>query len=182
MDGSAFHKQNDKMQHSLIMTALKYASQTTKEEAQALKKQRQHKLKTIATLNKVKYLKATEEYTRALILLETYHSVACWKTKEEVTRGYDKLTSETAKREAIKHQINIRTKGLGWTGMIHPWSKLGVMYTGDQLKAYFVNTILPFEENQIIPQVPNVNLPSRQQILSTTLGTMSHDVQKLNNK
>ena len=68
-------------------------------------------------------MKATEEYTRALILLETYHSVACWKTKEEVTREYDKLASETVKREAIKNQINIRTKGLGWTIMIHPWSK-----------------------------------------------------------
>ena len=63
-------------------------------------------------MKKAKILKATDEYTRALILLEQYHSVAYWKTKEEVTREYDKLTSETAKREAMKHQINIRTKGL----------------------------------------------------------------------
>ena len=112
VDG-AFHKLTDKKQHSLIMTALNYARQTTKEEAQALNKQRQHKLKTIETLKKAKILKATDEFTRSLILLEQYHSVACCKTKEEVTREYDKLTSETAKREAMKHQINIRTKGLG---------------------------------------------------------------------
>ena len=62
--------------------------------------------------------------------------------------------------------------------MIHPWSKLGVMYTEDHLKAHFVNTTFPFEENQIIPQVPSVNLPSRQKMLSITLGTVSHDVQK----
>ena len=66
----------------------------------------------IATLRKVKILKATEEYTKVIILLETYYSVACWKTEEKVTREYDQLTSETAKREAMKHQINIRTKGL----------------------------------------------------------------------
>ena len=122
VDG-AFHKLPDKMKHSLIMTALKHARQTTKEEAQALKKQRQHKLKKIETLKKAKILKATEEFTRSFILLEQYHSGACWKTKEEVTREYSKLTSETAKREAMKLQINIRTKGLGWTIMIHAWSK-----------------------------------------------------------
>ena len=37
------------------MTALKYARQTTKEEKQALKKQRQHKLKKIETLKRKKY-------------------------------------------------------------------------------------------------------------------------------
>ena len=78
MDG-AFHKQNEKMQHSLVMmTALKYTRQTIKEEAQVLEKQSQHKLKTIATLKKEKCLKATDEFTKALILLETYHSVAWW--------------------------------------------------------------------------------------------------------
>ena len=55
--------------------------------------------------------------------------------------------------------------------------KKGVMYTGDQLKKHFVDTILPYQENQIIPQVPNVNLPSRQKILTMKLGTVSHDVQ-----
>ena len=69
----------------------------------------------------------------------------------------------------MKHQINIRTKGLRWTRMIHPWSKLRGIYTGDQLKAHFVNTILPFEENQIIPQVPNFNLPSRQKNINNDI-------------
>ena len=56
------------------------------------------------------------------------------------------------------------------------------MYTADQLKAHFVDTILPFEETQTIPDVPNVNLPSRQKILTMKLGTVSHDVQQLNEK
>ena len=127
-------------------------------------------------------MKATDEFTRSFILLEQYHSVACWKTKEEVTREYAKLTSETAKREAMKLQINIRTKGLGWEIMIHPWSKKGRMYTGDELKKHLVDVILPYEETQTIPLIPNVNLPSRQNILTMKLGTVSHDFQKLNNK
>ena len=56
------------------------------------------------------------------------------------------------------------------------------MYTADQLKAHFVDIILLFEEKQTIPDVPNVNLPSRQKILTMKLGTVSHDVQKLNEK
>ena len=79
-------------------------------------------------------------------------------------------------------QINIRTIGFGWTGMHHVWSKGGIVFTGDQLKEHFLNKILPYERNHIIPEVPNVNLPSRQETLSFKLGTPSHDVQKLNNK
>ena len=82
----------------------------------------------------------------------------------------------------MKLQMNIRTKGLGWTIMIHPWPKKGIMYTGDRLKKHFVNIIIPNEETQTIPQVPNINLPSRQKILTMKLGSVSHDVQKLNNE
>ena len=80
VDG-AFHKLNEKMKHSLLMTALKYARQTTVKEAEALKKQRNFKLNKLATLKAKKILKATDEYTKALILFETYHSSACWKTE-----------------------------------------------------------------------------------------------------
>ena len=36
----AFHKLNDKLKHSLLMTASKYARETTVKESEALKKQR----------------------------------------------------------------------------------------------------------------------------------------------
>ena len=136
----------------------------------------------MATLKAKKILKAIDEYTKALIYIETYHSLACWKTEQQVRTEYNNLKSETAKKEAMKIQINIRTIGFGWTGMHHTWSKGGIVFTGDQLKEHFLNKILPYERNQIIPQVPNVNSPSRQETLSFTLGTVSQDVQKLNNK
>ena len=49
VDG-AFHKLNDKLKHSLLITALKYARETTVKESDALKKQRNFKLKKMATL------------------------------------------------------------------------------------------------------------------------------------
>ena len=55
-------------------------------------------------------------------------------------------------------------------------------YTGDEMKDYLVNTILPCESNQTIPSVPKVNLPTRQKTLALTLGTVSHDVQNINKK
>ena len=181
VDG-AFHKLTDKLKHSLLITALKYARETTIKESDALKKQRNFKLKKMASLKAKKILKATDEYTKALIYIETYHSSACWKTEQRVRTEYNKLKSESAKKEAMKTQINIRTIGFGWTDMHHAWSKGGIVFTGDQLKEHFLNKILPYERNHSIPEVPNVNLPSRQETLSFKLGTPSHDVQKLNNK
>ena len=64
----------------------------------------------------------------------------------------------------------------------HAWSKGGETYTGDQLKHHLVNTILPYEGNQTILLVPKVNLPTRQKTLTLTLGTVSHDVQSINEK
>ena len=43
-----------------------------------------------------------------------------------------------------------------------------------------MNVIFPYERRQIIPTVPKVNLPTRQSKLKLTLGTVSHDVQGLN--
>ena len=49
VDG-AFRKMTDKLKHSLLITALKYARETTIKESDALKKQRNFKLKKVATL------------------------------------------------------------------------------------------------------------------------------------
>ena len=66
--------------------------------------------------------------------------------------------------------------------MHHAWSNKGVAYTNDELKDHLVNTIFPYESNQTIPSVPKVNLPTRQKTLTLTLGTVSHDVQNINEK
>ena len=83
----------------------------------------------------------------------------------------------------MKQQITIRVKGFGWKETCHhPWSQGGKMFTGDQLKDHLVNVILPYEDKQTIPTVPKVNLPTRQSTLTLTLGTVSHDIQGVNDK
>ena len=62
------------------------------------------------------------------------------------------------------------------------WSRDSKMFTGDQLKDHLVNVILPYEDTQTIPTVPKVNLPTRQSKLKLTLGTVSHDIQGINDK
>jgi hypothetical protein len=175
-----FHQLNDKMQHSLVRVALSMAPKIRIEEAAALQKQSNYKLQKQNILKKAKIVAATEEYTQALVLIEQYHSPACLRNEEQVEREYVKLTSETAKINLMKQQITIRVKGFGWKETCHhPWSKEGTMFTGDQLKDHLVNTIFPYERLQIIPTVPKVNLPTRQSELKLTLGTVSHDVQGL---
>ena len=178
----AFHKLNDKIKHSSVMLALKMAPKTRVEEAEALQKQSNYKLEKQKILKKAKFLAATEEYTQqALVLVEQYHSPAGLKNVEQVETKYNNLTSETAKRELMKQQITIKVKGFGWKETCHhPWSREGKLFTGDQLKDYLVDVILPYKDTQTIPTVPKVNLPTRQNKLTLTLGTVSHDIQGIN--
>ena len=176
-----FHQLSDKMKNSLIMMALRMAPKIRIQEAAALQKQSNYKLEKQKILEKAKIVAATEEYTQALVLIEQYHSPACLRNEEQVEREYIKLTSETAKINLMKQQITIRVKGFGWKETCHhAWSKEGTMFTGDQLKDHLVNVIFPYERLQTIPTVPKVNLPTRQSELKLTLGTVSHDVQGLN--
>ena len=169
------------MKHSLITVALRMVPKIRIQEAAALQKQSNYKLEKQKILEKAKIVAATEEYTQALVLIEQYHSPACLRNEEQVEREYIKLTSETAKINLMKQQITIRVKGFGWKETCHhAWSKEGIMFTGDELKDHLVNVIFPYERLQTIPTVPKVNLPTRQSELKLTLGTVSHDVQGLN--
>ena len=93
------------------------------------------------------------------------------------------LNSESAKKEAVKEQIKMRTDGLGWKGQCHhPWSKKGETYAADVLKKHLIETILPYghkmkAENKI-PKVPKVELPSSK-IKNLKLGTVTLEAKKL---
>ncbi len=178
----AFHRCNWKKRYSLIATGLKYAEEERKKENEALRKQREHKRRKKELLLEKKILQASEDYTKALILIETYHSEAGWRSVEKIEHEYKNLKSETAKKEAMKLQIRIRVEGFGWKHLHHAWSTKGNDYSGDTLKDHLVNKILPYEiENQDkIPSVPSVELPCRK--VKHKLGTLSYDTNNLNRK
>ena len=62
-----------------------------------------------------------------------YHSDACWSTLTIARQRFSELTSETARKEAVKDQIWLRVIGFGWSDLHHPWSKDGADYSDDDL-------------------------------------------------
>ena len=71
-----------------------------------------------------------EDYIDALYYHKMYHSNACWKGNQRVvSRELKKLTSQTSKYLAIKENINMRVKGLGWDLCKHAWSRGQHKYT-----------------------------------------------------
>ena len=66
---------------------------------------------------------ATEQYVDKLYYHEKWGSAACWKTVAVAERELEKCSSKSAKLEALKEQIKIRTLGLGWADLTTPWSK-----------------------------------------------------------
>ena len=63
-----------------------------------------------------------------------YNSPAGWRSKSKINQEYNKLKSESAKKKAMKLQIQIRVKGFGWKNLKHAWSKNGKDYTAAELK------------------------------------------------
>ena len=93
--------------------------------------------------------KATKAYAEAVVLIQSYHSPAGWKTKLGAEREYNKIKSENLKLDAVKYHINIRTKGFGWNSCHHPWSKNGRKYTSQELVSHLINirsnTVMQFQ-------------------------------------
>ena len=119
---------------------------------------------------------------RKLLALFNHINHAGWKAVLQAEMDYDKIESESLRLDALKYQINIRTKGFGWKSCHHPWSKNGRKYTSQELMSHLVNTVFPFEiqHQHAIPINPCVDLPSLQENLK--LGTTSKDADALNTK
>jgi len=109
-----------------------------------------------------------------------YHSDACWRTAKMAKSQFNKLTSLTAQREAVKEQIRIRVVGFGWKDLHHPLSKGGNDYLAEYLRDYLIDTIIPEQRKRGIPAAPTVNLKSRGD--RNQLGTKSLDVVDLENR
>eukprot|EP00324_Dicrateria_rotunda_P009207 CAMPEP_0206182066 /NCGR_PEP_ID=MMETSP1474-20131121/69241_1 /ASSEMBLY_ACC=CAM_ASM_001110 /TAXON_ID=97495 /ORGANISM="Imantonia sp., Strain RCC918" /LENGTH=301 /DNA_ID=CAMNT_0053596567 /DNA_START=24 /DNA_END=929 /DNA_ORIENTATION=- len=83
----------------------------------------------------------TEIAIDALYYFDMFGSKACWKTPSAVTRELSKLKSEAARLEAVKEQIKMRSKGLGWAEFNHAWSKGGKAYSSAELATHLIEKI-----------------------------------------
>lgn len=175
----AYHKLSKEMRESLLMFALNAAPRVRATARAAEEKQRAAKEEKRKLLRKNKLLAAQEEYVKALTYIEMYHSPACWNTREEVHQRFNNLSSETARKEAVKEQIRIRVLGFGWKDLHIPWSKDGDDFSASNLRDKLINNIIVGAVDRDIPSVPPVNLPSRKKMHQ--LGTCSKDVELLDN-
>ena len=101
------------------------------------------------------------------------------KKRKVVTKHLKKITSATAKYNALKENIMIRVKGFSWDWCKHPWSKDGRKYTIKEL-ADHLRWIIKEEKKHSIPDEPLPNVP--QQISLPVLGTQTEDILELDRK
>ena len=57
---------------------------------------------------------AEDEFIESLIYHKMWDSDACWKSTAEVTSGLRRIKTKCGKYAALKDNIRIRWKGLGW--------------------------------------------------------------------
>jgi hypothetical protein len=167
------------MRESLLTYALSIAPTVRKEEKEALEFQREAKKQKQKVLLEKQMLACKKEYADALTYIEIAHSPAFWSTKKVAKTQFKKLTSNSAKLNAVKEQIRI-CLGFGWNDLHHPWSKDGVAYTPQQLLDYLVDVILPEEKKRGLPDKPEMNLPSCKYL--PQLGEKTADVDVLEMK
>ena len=109
-----------------------------------------------------------------------HFSPACWKdVRKIVAKHLKKISSDTAKYNALKENIMIRVKGFSWDWCKHPWSKDGRKYTIKEL-ADHLRWIITEEKKHSISDEPSLNVPQR--INLPVLGTQTEEVLELDRK
>ena len=97
-----FHKFSDKIQISLVLTAMEDAPSTRKENRMLLNRQCKAKqLKEEITKGKG-LQKATEEYVDTIYYYNMYKSSACWKSATEVNWGLRQLETKKINMKALR--------------------------------------------------------------------------------
>ncbi len=122
----------------------------------------------------------TKDYINALYYHKMYNSDACWKGSPRIVSCQLKnLSSEKAKHTAIKENIQMCVKGLGWEWCKHSWFKDGRKYTMYEL-AKHLQMIITKEKSFVVPNKPLLIAPMRVSL--QVLGTQSSQVATLDEK
>ena len=99
------------------------ASEVREEGRVSEKGQLDYKRKKAEEERQKKIEQAKKDHEKQITYLKMFHSAACWKTGADATQEFNKLNSITAKENAVKEQILMRTVGLQWKDLHHPFSK-----------------------------------------------------------
>jgi hypothetical protein len=115
-----------------------------------------------------------------LYLWQQFDSPRCCKLSKEAFNIFNELNSKLAKLQFVKEQILIWYLGLGWTKAYHPWSRNKHVFSPSELIEHFVKVVLPFENTEVVPDAPPMNLPGLPSL--PVLGAVAHNVTALEEK
>jgi hypothetical protein len=180
--GGLFHQFPHELREAIVRVAMKDASATkhrNNEDLALQAKARRAKEEMIKAMNMEK---ATEEYIDGMYYLKMYDSAACLKGDLRVVDPVlKKLTSDTARYEALRENIMIQVKGFGWEWCKHAWTKNGWQYSIKELADHLRWIVKEERKRQVvIPSEPPVNVPKRMDL--PVLGTEIDDIALLDKK
>ncbi len=126
-----------------------------------VKRQRNAKRMKVEIARELGEKKAAEKTIERTFFRKLYDLKYCMKVDPKVmAQTLKKLNSDSAKRDALKNNIYIHTKGFGLTEfhitMIHNRQQRSIRELSDHLRM-----IIRKEQNMEIPDKPPVDLPQR---------------------
>ena len=179
-----FHGLDAILRSAIIQVGMKDAPRTRAVNNEAIELQRKAKQAKEDIKKEKNMEKATELYIEAIYYFRMYDSLACWKgSVKRVDEGLKRLTSETARYEALKENIMMRVKGFGWEWAKHAWTKNKRKYSVKEL-AKWLKFIITEEKKASIkkttPSEPPTVVPVRKE--NSILGTQCEYVKSLDKK
>ena len=170
----------DDVKQAIVLVAMEDAPSTSRQNRADIQAQDTARREKEELLKEKNLEDATKEFIEGLYYHRMYFSPACWKDDYRiVARELRKSSSESAKYQALKKNIQIRVKGFGWEWCKHQWSKDGWKYTVEELACH-LHHIIKEEKNHDIPSEPNLNVPKRVNL--PTLGTQTECAKELDKK
>ena len=124
---------------------------------------------------------AEDEFIECMIYHRMWDSEASWKTVAEVTSRLRGIKTKGRKVAALKDNIQIRWKGLGWMECETRWTVNGHELTITELTNRLKELIImQHKKKWVVPYKPAVLVPQRKNI--TLLGTATRQVGELDKK
>ena len=155
-----FHALLPPLKESLVQSAREDVWKMRRRFDAALKIQRAERQRREEIKMRKKLDNAKEEFIVNIYLLEQFTSLRCWRTVEDAEAEFTRIPNKTQKLKAVKEQILIRFRGLGWDKAHHPWSRAGHTYSCDELFKHLIDTVIPLEGVETIPDEAPVDMPS----------------------
>lgn len=174
-----FHGLPEELQLTAVMCAMQFAPATRQSNSDALDAQRRAKRQKEEALKQLGLEKATEEHIECLIYHMMYGSERFWKTTDEVREGMKGLRYKKDKEQALKDNIQMRFRGLGWVDCHTTWSKDGKKKTLHTLQGRFIE-ILGLTDGWEVPEKPLTKVPRRK--ITSIMGTLCMKVQDMDKK